>query len=492
VLSVGTAAADVANTRFTTVTFIPAVTVNGPFYAGIEFAYASGDTLAIITNEDGQTNPATAWEKLSNNTWLPYSSTNSWEQNVSHLITATVCGASPSAPVANFTNTSATVCAGSTVTFTNTSTGNPTGFSWTFQGGTPATSTSQNPIVTYNTAGTYNVSLTVSNGNGSNTKTQNSLVTVRARPVVSLSATNATCGNNGTVTNNISSGQTPYSFTWSNGATTQNLSNLSGGSYTVTVTDANSCSTVATTTVASQGVAVSANVNNVTLCEDNNDGSVILTVTNGVAPITYTWSNGANTSSVFGLAKGSYSVTVNTNGCSFTDTYTINAPAAINVLTNTTPASIGNDGTASASVSGGVAPYGYSWSNGGTSSDINNLAAGNYTLTVSDANGCWKIVSVNVDVNIGISEKNIAEYVSVYPNPTTGKVSINLESVQSENAKAMVYNALGVKVLETELILGNNNTATINLTDLPNSTYILKLYIHKWSYFRKIVKTNSK
>ncbi len=488
----GAAASDVANNRFTVATFNPPVTVNGAFYAGIEFAYASGDTLALITNEDGQTNPATAWEKMSNNAWLPYSSANSWQQNVSHLIGAVVCGASPSAPVANFTNTTATICAGSTVSFTNTSTGNPTAYNWTFQGGTPSTSTAQNPVVTYNTAGTYNVVLTVSNSNGSNTKTQNALVTVRARPVLSLSATNATCGNNGTVTGNLSSGQPPYNFTWSNGATTQNLSNLSGGSYTATVTDANGCSAVATATVASQGVTVSASVNNVTLCEDNNDGSIILTVSNGLPPITYTWSTGAVTSSIFGLAKGSYSVTVNTNGCSFTDTYIIDAPAAIDVLISTTPATNDNNGTASASVSGGVAPYGYAWSNGATNSDINNLAAGNYTLTVSDANGCWKIVSVNVDVNSGITEKNIAQYVSVYPNPTTGKISIHLESVSNQNAKALVYNALGVKVLETELNLGSNTSAEINLTDLPNSTYILKLYSNKWSYFRKIVKTNSK
>lgn len=488
----GTAAADVANTRFTTVTFNPPVTVNGAFYAGIEFAYASGDTLALITNENGQTNPGTAWEKLSNNSWLPYSSSNSWNQNVSHLIRATVCGASPSAPVANFTNTNTTICAGSTVTYTNTSTGNPTAFSWTFQGGTPATSTAQNPVVTYNTAGTYNVQLTVTNTSGSNTKTQNALVTVRANPALTLTATNATCGNNGTVTANLSSGQPPYTIAWSNGATTQNLNNLSGGTYTLTVTDANGCSAVSNATVTNQGLTVNASVNNVTLCEDNNDGSIILNVNNAAPPVTYTWNTGANTASIFGLAKGSYTVTVNTNGCSFTDTYTINAPSAIEVLVNTTPATNGNNGSASVSVSGGSAPYGYAWSNGASGSDINNLAAGTYTLTVSDANGCWKIVSVNVDVNSGITEKNIGEYVSVYPNPTTGKVSINFDAIGSQNTKVVLYNALGVKVYESNFNLGNNLPAEINISELPNSTYILKLYTDKWSYFRKIVKTNTK
>ena len=488
----GAAAADVANTRFTTVTFNPPVTVNGAFYAGIEFAYASGDTLALITNEDGQTNPGTAWEKLNNNTWLPYNSTNSWQQNVSHLIRATVCASAPSAPVANFTSTNTTLCAGSSVTFTNTSTGNPTSFSWIFQGGTPSASTAQNPVVNYNSAGTFNVSLTVSNSNGSNTKTQNSLVTVRANPVLSLTATNTTCGNNGTVTANLSGGQPPYSLSWSNGATSQNLNNLPPGSYTLTVTDANGCSAVSTANVSNQGISVNATVNNVTLCEDNNDGSIILTVTNGTPPVTYNWNNGANTSSIFGLAKGSYTVTVNTNGCSFTETYTVNAPSVIEVLVNTTPATNGNNGSASVSVSGGSAPYGYAWSNGASSSDINNLAAGTYTLTVSDANGCWKIVSVNIDLNSGITEKNIAEYVSIYPNPTNGRVTVNLDAIVNQPVNAIVYNALGVKVLDTNLNLGNNTSAEINLAELPNSTYILKLYTDKWSYFRKIVKTNSK
>lgn len=96
----------------------------------------------------------------------------------SSLKNSTVCNSATSAPVANFTANLTTVCPGNTVQFTSTSTGSPTTYSWTFAGGTPATSTSQNPTVTYNTAGTYTVTLTVSNANGSNTKTQNSYITV--------------------------------------------------------------------------------------------------------------------------------------------------------------------------------------------------------------------------------------------------------------------------------------------------------------------------
>ncbi|MBM3430441.1 MAG: PKD domain-containing protein, partial [Bacteroidetes bacterium] len=86
----------------------------------------------------------------------------------------------PTVPVASFTANNQTICVGQSVQFTSTSTGQPTSYSWTFQGGTPATSTTQNPSVTYNTAGTYNVSLTVSNANGQNTSSQTGYISVIA------------------------------------------------------------------------------------------------------------------------------------------------------------------------------------------------------------------------------------------------------------------------------------------------------------------------
>ena len=84
----------------------------------------------------------------------------------------------PSAPVASFTGTPTSVCLGQTVSFTSTSSGNPTGYAWTFTGGTPSTSVDQNPTVTYNTAGTFTVALTVTNANGNNTSTQSNYVNV--------------------------------------------------------------------------------------------------------------------------------------------------------------------------------------------------------------------------------------------------------------------------------------------------------------------------
>ncbi|HLP20838.1 MAG TPA: PKD domain-containing protein, partial [Chitinophagales bacterium] len=95
----------------------------------------------------------------------------------SSLFTTNKCSAT-GAPLANFTGTPTSICTGQTVTFTNTSTGTGNTYNWTFQGGTPGTSTAANPTVTYNTAGTYNVTLVATNSNGNNTKTQTAYINV--------------------------------------------------------------------------------------------------------------------------------------------------------------------------------------------------------------------------------------------------------------------------------------------------------------------------
>lgn len=103
------------------------------------------------------------------------------------LNTSTVCNTTAVAPTASFTANPVNVCVGGQVQFTNTSIGNPTNYSWTFAGGTPATSTAQNPTVTYNTVGTYTVTLTVSNTLGSNTATQTSYIVVGGGGAIPIS-----------------------------------------------------------------------------------------------------------------------------------------------------------------------------------------------------------------------------------------------------------------------------------------------------------------
>lgn len=145
-------------------------------------------------------------------------------------------------PVADFTQSTTDVCAGESVSFTDMSE-LATAWEWYFEGGTPSTSSLANPVITYTTPGVYDVTLIAENVLGNDLLTYSDLITVYALPELSVSA------GVGEATVSISGGAAPYSILWSNGATTETVTGLPVGDYTVTVTDANGCSATAEVTV---------------------------------------------------------------------------------------------------------------------------------------------------------------------------------------------------------------------------------------------------
>jgi PKD repeat protein len=150
-------------------------------------------------------------------------------------INVTGISGTPPAPVASFSSGGTSVCAGQSVTYTSTSTNSPTSYSWSFPGGTPSTSTAASQVVTYPTAGVYNVSLTATNAGGSNASNQTGYVTVNAipsAPTVTAGGTTTFCqGGSVTLTSSASSGNT-----WSNSATGSSITVSASGTYTVTNT----------------------------------------------------------------------------------------------------------------------------------------------------------------------------------------------------------------------------------------------------------------
>lgn len=152
------------------------------------------------------------------------------------------------APTANFSGNPTTLCNGHSVSFTDLSTNNPTSWSWSFPGGTPSTSTQQNPTVTYNTPGVYNVSLTVSNSGGSNTMTKNNYITVNnCTPVANFVGNPTTLCTGGSVSFTDQSSNNPTSWSWSfpggtpNSSTQQNptVTYNTQGTYSVSLTASN-------------------------------------------------------------------------------------------------------------------------------------------------------------------------------------------------------------------------------------------------------------
>ena len=278
-----------------------------------------------------------------------------------------------------------------------------------------------NPVASPGTTTTYTV--TVSNDSRC-PDTDDVLVTVNPNPVPNATATDETANdaNDGTATSNPTSGTPAYSYNWSNGETTQTITDLSPGNYTVTVTDSNTCTGEETVTVAEYicpTITLSESITNTT-CNEDCDGSITVTPSGGTAPYTYSWSNGQTTQTATGLCAGSYTVTVtDSKNCSVVSgSYTVSEPDELLANASATDET-GNDfedGTATSAPSGGTSPYTYAWSNGETTQTVTGLAPGNYTVTVTDAHSCTaeETVTVNEYICAVLTIEETQENVSCY------------------------------------------------------------------------------
>jgi hypothetical protein len=242
-------------------------------------------------------------------------------------------------------------------------------------------------------AGTYQILVTNTVSGCTNT----AAVTVIQRPNVTASLTgqnNVSCngGSNGAAAVEATGGNSVFSYNWSNGSSDVAISNLAAGEYTVTVTDGENCTAV-TTAVISEPTAVFANASATSQIQSGiNDGTATADPTGGVAPYTYLWSNGETSQSVSGLAPGTYVVSVtDANGCVVSQSVTVNSvDCAISATSQSSDVTCpgGSDGAASVTITGGLEPLSFVWNNGGTGSELSNLSAGNYSVTVTDAAGC--------------------------------------------------------------------------------------------------------
>lgn len=208
--------------------------------------------------------------------------------------------------------------------------------------------------------------------------------------------------NDGSATTNPMGGTMTYTYVWSNGASTQTISNLAPGTYTVTVTDNNGCTVIGSGTVNSfdcSGFSATISSTDVT-CNGGDDGSATATPAGGTMPYTYVWSDGQTTQTAIDLTTGNYSVTVSeTDGCTQVLMTMIAEPSAVSISAdeiNHVSCNGGADGSITVSASGGNGGYSYFWSNGAMGATIMNLSAGSYTVTATDNSGCDGILEVTI------------------------------------------------------------------------------------------------
>ncbi|MCO4807261.1 MAG: T9SS type A sorting domain-containing protein [Flavobacteriales bacterium] len=213
---------------------------------------------------------------------------------------------------------------------------------------------------------------------------------------------NVTCngGNNGGITAGASGGTAAYSFEWNNAATTAILVGQTAGSYTVTITDANGCTTTTGASISQPTalISIAATDSNITCFGDSNGGASAFGL-GGTSPYSYLWSTGSTSGSILSVGAGQYTVTVtDAQGCEILDTVEVTQPTALALQVNATAPTCAYDslGYALAQVNGGTSPYDYAWSNGSTSFTTFNLGEGTVSILITDDNGCTIMDSVTL------------------------------------------------------------------------------------------------
>jgi len=312
-------------------------------------------------------------------------------------------------------------------------------------------------------AGSYEVTITDDHGC---TAIASEAISEPLPLIVTLSTNSISCNgaNNGSVTANIQGGVSPYSISWDNGGSANPLENLSGGDYTVTVTDANSCSNVQSATVSEpQALMVNYQITHIS-CYGQQNGSIEINVSGGTQPYHFAWSNQSQSQNIYNLTHGAYSVTItDDNNCSIIQSYTIIEPAALSVSADYTHylCNYNHDGYINLTVSGGTPAYSYLWSNGGANAPTQgNLSGGNFIVTISDANSC-SVIDTFAIVSSSIASVNI-----VY-NPTTHIANVEIDGGIAPYTYVWINNST-----DSLLHITQSGHYSVTVTDLAGCTAV--------------------
>jgi hypothetical protein len=310
------------------------------------------------------------------------------------------------------------------------------------------------------------------------------------------STKNASCSTNtdGEAYVTVTGGTTPYSYNWSNTTSQEDLIGVVAGAYTLTVTDSRQCSATAAATVgANANIALTVDSVHNAVCAGGSTGAVYITATSGVAPYIYTWSNSTTNEDLTNVAANTYTVTVNDgNGCSTTASATVADGYALNAVVDSThdvSCNGGANGEVFTTPTNGAAPYVYVWSNSASTEDISGLAAGTYTLTLTDANGCtYNGLSATVTAPTAVVLTSVVtDQVGTANN---GAIDVTVSggtapytSVWSNNATGEDLTAISAGIYTTTVTDANGCTAsktdTVDLItgiDAINGTYSVAMY----------------
>jgi len=278
----------------------------------------------------------------------------------------------------------------------------------------------------------------------------------------------------------------PYSINWSNGATTATINDLNVGIYTAIVRDANGCVGVFEASIDTLlPIAINADVMPV-LCNGESNGNIEVSVAGGHGFNSYAWSNGATTANIYGVTAGTYTLTVTDGkGCTATSQFEVAQPETLVANINHQDQIFYNNASVDVTVEGGAFPYTYSWNNGQTTEDLDNVTAGFYEVLITDANGC--LTSVNAIVGqtqateaannfgfgqqenaAGITETTTTNAFNVYPNPAVSNATVTWNN--NDVTEVQLIDLTG-KVISTYKV--NGYTQQVELQNIAQGEYMV-------------------
>ncbi len=373
-----------------------------------------------------------------------------------------------------------TLCVGDSVLFQNNSTAATT-YQWWVDGTQVASSTDLNYI--FNNAGAYNIQLIAIDGACQDTST--ATVSVNNNPQLMMNANPASCHglSDGAAFAVASGTAAPYSYQWSNGASNNINPNISAGTYSVTVTDQNACTTVDSTIVIEPlALNPQVSVDSQILCGGAATGVATVTLSTGFPPFSYAWSSGEFTATATALSGGLQTVTVlDANNCIATDTFAIlelNPPILSNAVINNVSISGNCDGTLSISPSGGSGSLSFTWFDGNTTDlSLDSLCEGIYSISIFDTTGCFisDTLSIGADSSVAVFWQEIPE-LKYYPNPILGD-DLYIEGL-NQGAHYRIFGLQG-REWSRATIQSTDQILKINTNAWPKGLYFLEIETHQ-------------
>jgi len=294
---------------------------------------------------------------------------------------------------------------------------------------------------------------------------------------------NARCRDesSGAVRLQLIGGAPPYQYQWSNGSTTQNLLNVPSGSYSLTITDTDTCRTIFPSFRINQPntrITVMDTLDNPS-CPGLEDGRIRVSLAGGIPPYQYTWNREGmfleqDTNQLTNLDEGLYELEVlDDNQCRRSFGFQLFDPDSLRILFNADlPDPDSTNGRLTANVQGGTPMYRYRWDTGDTLATISDLGTGLYNLSVTDRNGCMLAASYNL-MTTSLQDPDWIESVRLYPNPTTGPLRLDLSLSDAYQMEWHLYNARGQLVRSGQTARDRLHQLSWDMAPYPTGTYRL-------------------